>query len=93
MQATTHMSEKGQVVIPKAIRERLKLITGDRFEVVERPDGVLLKKQTQKSGRSFDEITASIRARVNYDGPPVSGDDMKNAIARMWAEGGPRWDK
>lgn len=87
------MSEKGQVVIPKDVRDRLRLSAGDRLEVVERPDGVLLRKRkTAKTGESFEEITARIRARVKYDGPPVSIEDMNRSIADMWAKGGPSWD-
>ncbi len=93
MHATTHMSEKGQVVIPKATRDRMRLAKGECFEVIERPDGVLLRKQTPKSGETFEEITARIRARVNYTGPVVTIEEMHDSIAKMWAQGGSRWDK
>lgn len=92
MNAHTKMSEKGQVVIPKDVRDRLRFAPGDRLEVVERPDGVLLRKPSENSGESFEEITARIRARVKYDGPPVTIEEMNGAIAEMWAAGGPRWD-
>ena len=87
------MSERGQVVIPKGVRERLRMGPGDRLEVVERPDGVLLRKPFQRSGEDFDTITARIRSRIRYDGPAVSIDDMNRAVADMWAAGGPRWDQ
>ncbi len=93
MHATTHMSEKGQVVIPKATRDRMQLSKGEQFEVIERPDGVLLKIQPKTKKGDFDEITARIRARVNYQGPTVSIEEMNAAVAEMWAKGGPSWDK
>ena len=93
MHGTTHMSEKGQVVIPKATRDRLKLVKGERLDVIERPDGVLLRIQPKIKKGDFEEITARIRARNTYRGPPVSVEDMDAAIAEMWARGGPRWDK
>lgn len=93
MGAITTVSAKGQVVIPKDVRERLRLEAGDRLDVIERPDGVLLRRATSKSDESFGEITARIRGRVKYTGPPVPLDDMKEAIGDMWARGGPRWEK
>ncbi len=93
MNAFTKMSDKGQVVIPKDVRDRLRLSAGDRLEVIERGDGVLLRKNVQKSGETFDEITARIRARVGSVDRPTSIADMNNAVAEMWVQGGPRWDR
>jgi AbrB family looped-hinge helix DNA binding protein len=90
VQAT--LSGKGQVVIPKDVRDRLRLLPGDRLDVVERPDGVLLRKPLKKSGESFEEITARIRSLISYDGPPVSIEEMDEAIAEMWKSGGPRYE-
>lgn len=92
MNAQTKMSGKGQVVIPKDVRDRLGLDTGDRFDVIERPDGVLLRKAATKTGESFEAITARLQARIHYTGPAVSIEDMDASIAAMWAAGGPRWD-
>lgn len=93
MNAHTTMSEKGQVVIPKDVRDRLRIGAGDRLEVVERADGVLLRKPARRSDESFDAITARIRSRIGYAGPPVTLEEMDTALSTMWAEGGPRWDK
>ena len=93
MNAVTIMSGKGQVVIPKDVRDRLRMGAGDRLEVVERPDGVLLRKPFRRSGETFQDVTARLRSRLRYDGPPVSIDEMSRSIADMWASGGPRWDR
>jgi AbrB family looped-hinge helix DNA binding protein len=92
MNAQTIVSAKGQVVIPKQVRERLHLAPGDRLEVVERHDGVLLRKPSERSDESFDAITARIRGRVRHVGPPLEIEDMDAAIGTMWAGGGPSWD-
>ena len=42
MKSTTKLTSKGQVVIPKAIRERLRWRAGARLEVEALPDGRLL---------------------------------------------------
>jgi antitoxin PrlF len=36
------LSSKGQVTIPKAVRERLQIGAGDRFKFFFHPDGVIL---------------------------------------------------
>ena len=80
------MSAKGQVVIPKDVRDELGLVPGQALDVVKTGGGVLIRPVATKSGRSFEEITASIRARVNYDGPPLSIDDMSEAIRQSWID-------
>lgn len=93
MNMVTRMSEKGQVVIPKDVRQRLRFAPGDRLDIVERTDGVLLRKARPPSTESFDEITARIRARIGYDGPAVTISEMREAIADLWAGGDPDWDR
>jgi len=90
MTASTKISSKGQVVIPKDVRDRYRFVTGEALDVVDRPDGVLLRKRAPRPDASFDEITARIRARVRYEGPPVSIEDMSETISAMWREAGVR---
>lgn len=40
--ATTTVSSKGQVVIPRALREKYRLTSGTRLEVSESDDGLVL---------------------------------------------------
>lgn len=93
MNATTKISAKGQVVIPKTVRDALGLAPGQTLDVIKTAGGVLLRPSAAKSGESFEAITTRIRARVSHDGPPVSVAEMDEAIAQMWATGGPRWDE
>ena len=88
MNASTKISSKGQVVIPKDVRERYRFVTGEALDVIDRPDGVLLRKRASKSDASFEEITTRIRSRVAYDGPAVSIEEMNETIAGMWARDG-----
>lgn len=39
----TRMSERGQIVIPAVLRKRLGLWTGQRVEILETSDGLLLR--------------------------------------------------
>lgn len=68
------MTRKGQVTIPKEIRELLKLKAGDRLKFFVHPDGsvVLLPKRPVKALRGMSK---SRRAR------PVSVEEMNGAIA------------
>jgi AbrB family looped-hinge helix DNA binding protein len=46
---TSRMTVKGQVTIPKSIRERLGLHPGDAVEFEEEPGGIRLKKVISQS--------------------------------------------
>lgn len=52
---TTKLSARGQLVIPREIRERLNLTAGNRFFVVASGDAIVLQK--------VDSIAESFRAR------------------------------
>ena len=93
MSAFIEMSDQGQVAIPQDVRDRLHLVSGDRLEVIERSDGVFLRKSPLRSGESFETITSRIRARIPKFDRPTSVEDMDAAVARMWAQGGPHWNR
>ena len=52
--ATTTVSSKGQVVIPRALRVKYRLASGTRLEVAESDEGLLLTpvKRTRSSHRA-----------------------------------------
>jgi AbrB family looped-hinge helix DNA binding protein len=89
MHAQTRVSAKGQVVIPKEIRLRHQMSPGRILDVVETPEGVLLRAAGKKQGISKEEALGRIRKIVRYDGPPVSIDEINETIEQMWARGGP----
>lgn len=80
MNAETKMSAKGQVVIPKAIRERLKWREGASLEVVETGSGVLLRP----SGKARERITIEEfrRRHPPRPGPRLTLEQMDEAVAR-----------
>lgn len=85
MTAETTLSAKGQVVIPKDVRDALGLKPGQRLEVVQTNGGVLLRPRAQKSGRSNEEILESIRKIMDkHPRPPLSIEDMNEVIADGW---------
>ena len=72
---TTTMTSKGQMTLPKSVRDRLGLQAGDRVEFIETRQGFLmLPLKRDLSG--IKGILPKLRK-------PVSIDDMNRAIARM----------
>lgn len=78
MNAHTKLSAKGQVVIPKAVRERMKWAQGDDLEIVETAAGLLLRSSTPRRGTITLE---EFRRRVpRHEGPVVTLEEMEKAI-------------
>lgn len=84
--AKTTLSAKGQVVIPKDVRDSLGLRPGQVLNVIRTQGGVLLTPEIAKSGRSTEEIFARIREIApKWEGPPVSIEEMDAAVDAMFA--------
>jgi AbrB family looped-hinge helix DNA binding protein len=50
---TTRITQKGQVTIPKALREEYGLEPGDELRWEESDDGITVRKATQDAGRGL----------------------------------------
>ena len=73
---TTTVSTKGQVILPKAIRDQRDWPPGTELIVEDTPDGVLLKaKPVFPRTRSKD-----VFGSLPYKGPPKSIEEMNAAI-------------
>lgn len=84
MNARTTMSGKGQVVIPKDVRDALGFVAGQKLDVIPSGDGVFLRPVARKSGRSAEEIFARLRdIAPPWEGPPATVEDMDRAIDAM----------
>lgn len=57
---TYKVGPKGQVVLPKAIRERLDIQPGDEVEVDETHEGVLIRT-VQRQGELFGSLGTALR--------------------------------
>jgi AbrB family looped-hinge helix DNA binding protein len=55
-QATTQLSTKGQVVLPKAVRDRRGWRAGDKLVVEERPEGVLIRKAADEQPSRMEDV-------------------------------------
>ena len=85
MTAQTKLSAKGQVVIPKDVRDRLGLTEGTVFDVIERGDEVVLRIPNRRKKLTVEEAEARIRAAVNYTGPYISDEEIAAAGPAMAA--------
>ena len=82
MNARTRLSSKGQIVIPKDIRDALQLKAGEALTVYREGRRVILEfEAAPRETISYDEF----RRRVpSYAGPPVTIEDMTRDIGRLF---------
>ena len=72
------LTSKGQITIPKAIRELLKVKTGDRLEFVVEDDQVVLRPGTL----DFRSLRGSLYVAGRK---PVTLEEMESAVANAHA--------
>ena len=73
---TTTVSTKGQVILPKAIRERRNWAPGTRLVVEDTIDGVLLKVAPVFAATRPEDVAGMLA----YRGPPKTLEEMDAAI-------------
>jgi AbrB family looped-hinge helix DNA binding protein len=72
MKAETRVTSKGQVVIPKAVRDQMKWKTGTRLEVEATHDGaVVLRPEGREYGIDalIDQVSGCLKG---YDRDPIA---------------------
>lgn len=75
---TVKLSTKGQLVIPKEIRDRAGWKPGLELVVEERDGEIVLRPAVDLPEKTLAEVMGCIP----YDGPPRSLEEMEEAIAR-----------
>lgn len=75
---TTVLSTKGQVILPKAIRDRLHWEPGAKLVVEEAQGGVVIKRERLFAPTTIDEVFGCLK----YEGPPVTIEDMNAGIVQ-----------
>jgi AbrB family looped-hinge helix DNA binding protein len=81
---TTRVSTKGQIVLPKAIREDYDWPAGTDLAIERGPDSVTLRRNPTIRPTTVEEVAGCLK----YDGPPLSIEDMQRAIDEELKE---RW--
>jgi AbrB family looped-hinge helix DNA binding protein len=74
---TTTVSTKGQVILPKAIREQRHWPAGTELIVEDTPEGVLLSAKPSFAPTRSQDVFGSLR----YSGPARSVADMEAGVA------------
>jgi AbrB family looped-hinge helix DNA binding protein len=69
------VTSKGQITIPKEVREALGVDTGDRVEFVESAKGVFEMVAASKDVRE-------LKGMIERPRKPVSVEEMRRAVAR-----------
>lgn len=76
---TATLTSKGQITLPAEMRAKLRLRPGSRVDFEEQADG-------SYSVRPKTGDIRELRGIVKYDGPPVSIEEMDEAVGRAVAE-------
>ena len=78
MSVTATMSTKGQIVIPRDLRDRLGWRAGTRLEIVAGVGGVVIRSAPVLPETTVEDLLGLLP----YDGPPMTIDEMNDAVAR-----------
>ena len=73
--ATTKVSTKGQVILPKAVRESRRWGPGTELEIEERGEDVVLRLKRPAKRYKLEDVVGMVK----YDGPPITEDDIRQA--------------
>ena len=75
---TTKLSSKGQVIIPKEIRNRHHLEPGQELLAIDTEDGILLKPMSPFPETTLREVASCL----SYSGKAKTLDEMEEAIKK-----------
>ena len=82
MKQTTVLSTKGQVILPKAIRDRLNWRPGAKLVVEETGMGVAIRLESPYPPSRLEDVIGILK----YDGPPISIEEMNEGLLDAVAE-------
>jgi AbrB family looped-hinge helix DNA binding protein len=84
--AKTRLSSKGQVIIPKSVRDRQGWTPGVELEVEDRGELVVLRRAKPFAPTTIEQVYGCLK----YDGPPATIEEMDAAVAegvrQMWED-------
>lgn len=73
---TTKLSSKGQIILPKSVRESHHWSAGMEFVIEDTPDGIMLRPAKSFSPTHLQDVIGC----TGYTGPAKSFEDMEAAI-------------
>jgi len=79
---TTRLSSKGQVIIPKSIRDAHRWSIGQEFIIEDTSDGIVLKPKPPFPRTTINDVAGCLK----YHGAPKSIEEMHDAIKKTVQE-------
>lgn len=79
---TTKLSSKGQVIIPKVVRNNHKWDTGLELMVIDTGDGILLRPKAPFPGTSLGDVAGMLKDRIQ----PKTDREIQSAVARAFKD-------
>ena len=76
----TSISSRGQVVIPQSLRDKMKIIEGEKFAVIGEKDTIVLRKLEMPSFEGVDALLAKTRAFAKKSG--LKEGDVEQAVRK-----------
>lgn len=73
---TVRLSSKGQLVIPRAIREALHWEPGTELTVVPAGNGLLIQQKRKKGTKRLEDL----RGCIKYGGPPITDEVLQAPV-------------
>lgn len=74
----TQLSSKGQVVLPKAVRDSHRWAPGTKFTIEDRQDGILLRPAPVATRTKLADVIGCI----GYHGPAKTIEEMDAAVLK-----------
>lgn len=80
MNARVKLSSKGQIVLPKAVRDAHGLKAGSEVELVDDGENIVLRPVRSTTVIKRISMEEFLAKRTRYDGPPITDEMMRKAI-------------
>ena len=86
----TRLSSKGQVIIPKALRDAKRWAAGMSLVAEQTTEGILLRPAAQQQKQPAGVALRRIQERIGYQGKAATPADMQRAVEEEAARRGGR---
>ena len=81
---TTRLSSKGQIIIPKWLRDAYRWETGLEFVVIDTGEGILLKPNRAFAPTILDDVAGSLPGDGDARTVEEMDDGLRRAIRETW---------
>jgi AbrB family looped-hinge helix DNA binding protein len=81
---TTQLSTRGQVVLPKAVREQRGWRPGDKLVVENLPEGVLLRRAQAETHTRYEDVAGCLGPAKRTVSIEEMNSAIGDAVRRRW---------